>query len=163
MGGAFSGHRWHKKRTVEDCHALDTADLKRLGLLTSDERVGVLRWTRGRDVVSSVGYTIRVGENAGTLRLSYRPRKSEEEVEYPIELVPTPCHLGGKRWWFVCPLRRGDAVCDWRVRKLYLGGRYFGCRHCNALAYTSTQQSDARVYAALRGGFDSPRSTTWTG
>ena len=29
--------------------------------------------------------------------MSYRPRKSEEEVEYPIELVPTPCHLGGKR------------------------------------------------------------------
>ena len=37
---------------------------------------------------------------------------------------------------------------------MYLSGRYFGCRHCHNLTYTSTQQSDARVYAALRGGID---------
>ena len=72
MGGAFSGQRWDKKRTVEDCHALDTADLKRFGLLSAGERTGVLRWTRGREDVSSVGYTIRLGETGGTLRLSYR-------------------------------------------------------------------------------------------
>jgi hypothetical protein len=157
MGGAFSGQRWHKKRTVEDCHALDTADLKRLGLLAPGERVGVLRWTRGGNEVSAVGYTTRVGESAGTLRLSYRPRSAEADVAYPVELVPTGCHLGGKRWWFVCPLARGHVVCGRRVRKLYLVGRYFGCRHCHALTYTSTQTSDPRVYSALRGGIDFTR------
>jgi hypothetical protein len=40
------------------------------------------------------------------------------------------------------------------VRKLYLAGRYFGCRHCHDLTYASTQQSDKRVYAAVRGGLD---------
>ena len=41
-----------------------------------------------------------------------------------------------------------------RVRRLYLRGRYFGCRHCHRLAYTSSQESDSRVYAALRDGLD---------
>lgn len=45
-------------------------------------------------------------------------------------------------------------MCGRRVRRLYLVGRYFGCRHCHALTYTSTQQSDARVYAAADGGID---------
>ena len=45
-------------------------------------------------------------------------------------------------------------MCARRVRKLYLVGRYFECRHCHDLVYTSSQQSDARVYAALRGGID---------
>ncbi len=57
-------------------------------------------------------------------------------------------------------LRRGDrvelgrgqveAVCGRRVRKVYLRGEYFGCRHCHNLAYASSQESDSRVYAALR-------------
>ena len=49
MGGAWSGSRWRKKRTVENCYTLDTANLKRLKLLApcADDRVGVLRWMRG--------------------------------------------------------------------------------------------------------------------
>jgi hypothetical protein len=38
------------------------------------------------------------------------------------------------------------------VRKLYLRGKYFGCWHCHDLTYTSTRESDSRVYAALRAG-----------
>jgi hypothetical protein len=38
------------------------------------------------------------------------------------------------------------------VRKLYLCGMYFGCRHCHDLTYTSRQESDSRVYAMLRAG-----------
>lgn len=75
--------------------------------------------------------------------------------------VFTSCHLCGVRWWFVCPLVRDAATCGRRVRKLYLRGRYFGCRQYHDLAYTSSQESDSRVYAALRGGlvlgrFDRP-------
>lgn len=156
MGGAMSGYRWHKKRTVESCHALDATDLKRLGLLAADgvERAGVLRWTRGDKQVSAVGYTIRLGATGGALRLSYKTGKSEEEVAYAVRVVPTGCHLGGKRWWLVCPLVRGGVACGRRARKLYLGGRYFGCRRCHALTYTTTQTSDPRVYAVLRGGLD---------
>jgi hypothetical protein len=69
-------------------------------------------------------------------------------------LAATPCHLGGVRWWLACPLARDGVGCGRRARKLYLRGRYFGCRHCHGLTYTSTQESDGRVYAALRGGLD---------
>src|SRR5207253_2236084 len=80
-----------------------------------------------------------------------------EGVGYSVRLVTTPCHLGGVRWWFVCPLSRGGVACGRRPRKLYLVGRYFGCRRCHGLTYTSTQTSDSRVYAAVRGGIDFSR------
>jgi hypothetical protein len=38
------------------------------------------------------------------------------------------------------------------VRKVYLSVKYFGCQHCHNLAYRSSQESDSRVYAALRRG-----------
>jgi hypothetical protein len=159
MGGALSGYRWHKKRTVESCHALDTADLKRLGVLRPEggATAGELKWMRGEERRSEVCYTFTPAGAAATLRLSYRTLKTDESIAYPIRLVTTPCHLGGVRWWFVCPLTRGGVACGRRVRVLYLSGRYFGCRHCHNLTYTSTQQSDARVYAALRDGIDFSR------
>src|SRR5262249_13393813 len=49
---------------------------------------------------------------------------------------------------------RNLVACSKRVRKLYLSGRYFGCRRCHGLTYRSTQESDGRVYALLRGGLD---------
>ena len=84
----------------------------------------------------------------------YRVGQPGEDLDYPVRLVTTRCHLGGARWWFVCPLARDGAVCGRRVRKLYLRHRYFGCRHCHDLTYKSCQESDGRVYAALRGGLD---------
>jgi hypothetical protein len=49
----------------------------------------------------------------------------------------------GLRWWFVCPLIGQGRTCARRVGKLYLppGSRYFGCRHCHELTYTSCQES----------------------
>jgi hypothetical protein len=43
-------------------------------------------------------------------------------------------------------------ACGRRVRKLYLSGRYFGCRHCHELTYASSRESDRQVYAAVRRG-----------
>ena len=45
----------------------------------------------------------------------------------------------------------GEA-CYWQVAKLYLppGSRYFGCRHCHNLTYTSCQEHDKRVDALRR-------------
>lgn len=158
MGGYGSGTRWTKKPVVEGKLTLDTADLKRLALLTPGgvSRGGTLEWRRpGRaEPDSSVGYVATVGAGTGTFRLTYTPKGGAEALDYPVRLVTTPCHLGGVRWWFVCPLATGGVACGRRVRKLYLRGSYFGCRHCHGLAYTSSQESDSRVYAALRGGLD---------
>lgn len=158
MGGYGSGSRLAKKPVVEGKLALDTADLKRLALLVPAAvgRPGALEWRRpGRaGPISTVGYVATIGVGTGSLRLVYTLKGGSEAFDYPVRLVTTPCHLGGVRWWFVCPLARGGVACGRRVRKLYLQDRYFGCRHCYGLVYSSAQESDGRVYAALRGGLD---------
>jgi hypothetical protein len=150
-----SGGRWRKKPLADGRVALDTSDLKRLRLLVpgTANRPGVLTWSRGGERASQIAYRLTVGADAGTLRLVYSTTTDPPaDLDYPVPLVATPCHLGGVRWWFLCPLARGGVACGRRVRKLYLGGRYFGCRRCHNLTYRSTQQSDARVYALARAG-----------
>jgi hypothetical protein len=68
----------------------------------------------------------------------------ELKIDDKVYLAPTRPHLGGLRWWFVCPhLNR-------RVRKLYLplGGRHFWSRHAYELAYGS--QRETKFDRALR-------------
>jgi hypothetical protein len=66
-----------------------------------------------------------------------------------VGLTTTRPRFGGLRWWFVCPLVVNGRPCQRRVGKLYLPprGRYYGCRHCYDLTYTSCQQHDKRVDA----------------
>lgn len=158
MGGFGSGQKWSKKGVVEGRLAIDTADLKRWKLLVSGitDRAGSFEWRRGWEdkPSSSVGYRLTVGPAAGTLRLLYSMKSLGADFDYTVRLVTTSCHLGGVRWWFVCPLVKNGAVCGRRVRKLYLCGRYFGCRRCHNLSYRSTQESDSRVYALARAGLD---------
>jgi hypothetical protein len=152
MGGSGSGERWRKRRTVESCPHIDVGTLRRWKLLTPgvSER-GLLRW-RGGESGAAVAYHVEVGPADGTLRLVYRAGTPTAEYDYAVKLEPTPCRLGGVRWWFVCPLSRNGAACGRRVTKLYLSGRLFGCRHCHALTYRSQQTSDSRAYALARAG-----------
>ena len=147
-----------KKAVVEGLLALDTTDLKRLDFFAQGFtcRDGSLSWRRGEEAEpsSSVSYTLTVNGATRTLRLRYKLRQAVKSLDYPIQLVATGCHLGGVRWWFICPLATRGVACGRRVRKLHLHGDYFGCRHCHRLTYTSSQQSDSRVYAAVRGGLE---------
>ena len=163
MGGFGSGERWRKKRTVEGCWSLDTTTFRRWGWLGSPgSRAGTLGWgaaTGGR-YEAEVRYELEIGENAGSVRLRYEPtRIPGEPLDYRVPLVATPCRLGGRRWWFVCPLTRDGQGCGRRARKLFLVGRYFGCRACHDLTYRSRQRSDARAYALARRGVDAIRPT----
>jgi hypothetical protein len=45
--------------------------------------------------------------------------------------------FGGSRAYFICPGPHDGTDCGRRITKLRLSGRYFLCRHCNALAYAS--------------------------
>lgn len=152
MGGLGSGKRRSKKATVEGRTALDTRDLKRLRMLMpgTTNRTGRLEWPTRDGQGSSLGYTISVGPTFGALVIEYRV--GGEPFRYSITLEATPCHLGGVRWWFRCPLSRAGVACGRRVRKLYFGGRYYGCRRCLNLTYRSSQESDGRVYALARAG-----------
>jgi hypothetical protein len=61
----------------------------------------------------------------------------QREVDQLVYLYHTRPHLGGDRWWFVCP---GE---DRRARMLYLppGAKLFGTRQAHRLAYTSQRRS----------------------
>jgi hypothetical protein len=158
VGGLGSGERWSKKHVVERCLAIDTAKLRQWNLLVPGitDRPGALFWGREgeKEPTSSVTYTLSVGDGAGSLRLLYQLGESKTSFDYRVRLVTTACHLGGERWWFICPLVKAGVACGRRVRKLYLCGKYFGCRHCHNLTYRSSQESDSRVYAMLRNGIN---------
>jgi hypothetical protein len=78
------------------------------------------------------------------LRASSPPTVAESPCP---RIATTRPRFGGLRWWFVCPLTVNGRPCGRRVGKLYLppAGRYFGCRHCHDLTYTSCQTHDKRV------------------
>jgi hypothetical protein len=70
-----------------------------------------------------------------------------------VRLACTRPHFGGRRWWFVCPIARGDDKPPRCVAHLYLpsGGRYFGSRQAYGLTYRSCQESgkNAALYGRL--------------
>ena len=161
MGGNGSG-RWsmhQKKRTTEECWALDVADLPQ-GPRQHGSTSGVLRAVRidGKGSVLRVRYALEPSDEAGPLVvLSYhldRGNAGQELVER-IPLLTTRPNYGGARFWFACPLSKIGEPCRRRVGKLYLppGELRFGCRQCHSLTYRSSQESHQydRVFALIAG------------
>lgn len=149
MMGGYGSSRWgwySKKETVEDCRHLDAARWQREGILTPDRvQGGGWSWTDSRtgEKRASIGYEVRTGAAGGRLRLIYTVTLAggdPQQVDYTVPLVTTRPHFGGLRWWFLCPA----VGCGRRVGKLYLAprSRYFVCRHCGGLTYTSAQEHD---------------------
>jgi hypothetical protein len=158
MGGPGSGNSYHwwrpsRKVVVEDCRELDANRWMRDGLLRADVwQSGSCRWFRDaqcKEEASSIGFEVNTLPGQAWVRLSYRFTATDDQVDYRVGLSATRPRFGGLRWWFVCPLAVDGVACGRRVGKLYLPphGRYFGCRHCHRLTYTSCRES--RKYDAL--------------
>jgi hypothetical protein len=156
MGGRGSGSYYHwwrgsKKTVVEDCRNLDANRWMREGILKADVwHKGSWAWFRDAartEKTSSIGYEVNTRVVPPWVRLFYTFTESKDEIDYRIRLVTTLPRFGGLRWWFICPLVVNDRPCGRRVGKLYLtpDGRYFGCRHCHSLTYTTCQKHDKRV------------------
>ncbi len=62
-------------------------------------------------------------------------RLTQWHEQYHVRIVRTPCNLGGRRAWFICPA----VGCGRRVAILY-GGGIFACRRCYQLAYASSRE-----------------------
>jgi hypothetical protein len=100
-------------------------------------------WNSGGEKVASINVTTEPSR----VILVYRARQSGGEwmdVEEPIQITHTGCHYGGCRPWFVCP----EPACGRRTAILILAGRYFLCRRCYALTYSSRREG--RADRALR-------------
>jgi hypothetical protein len=154
MGGPGSGNHYHwwrgeKKTVVEDCLSFDANRWMREGILKADALLsGSWRWTYASGGSFSVSYEVDTRDTWGpVVRLTYswvlRPTGESGSEDYRVRLTATRPRFGGLRWWFVCPLIVNGRACNRRVGRLYLppGGRYFGCRRCYNLTYTSCQES----------------------
>jgi len=125
------------KSCTEDCRALDVRKINRAGRLTPGSACSWI-WSRNGETVA----TINMQAGIDSVTLSYRQRAHGGEwrdMDYPVRLAYTACHMGGQRVWWQCP----GAGCGRRVAVLYLGGSIFACRHCYRLAYRSQQTNNA--------------------
>jgi hypothetical protein len=171
MGGSGSGNYYHwwrpsKKTVAEACLSLDANRWMREGILRAGiQRSGSVQWSYRDGRQCSISFAVVTLERSSPLvHLSYkRTQNGTEETEtldYGVRLVTTRPRFGGLRWWFVCPLAINGRTCNRRVGKLYLPprGRYFGCRHCYDLTYTTCQESrkHTRFYRHLAAsmGYD---------
>lgn len=154
MGGPGSGNFDHwrrhpKKETVEECLSIDANLWMREGVLKAGTHsVGSLRWTYPGGGSFSVLHEVdTLDPDRPFVWLWYSwvwtATQQQESAGYRVALTTTRPRFGGLRWWFVCPLVVNGRPCGRRVGKLYLppSGRYFGCRRCHDLTYTSCQQS----------------------
>ncbi len=143
MGGPNSGRRsgWTSKATTDSFISIDARRWSREGYLKPGARFR-WQWRNDGEPFANVSASVE----RGRVILSYKQRSHGEdwqEMEYPVYLASTPCHMGGARQWFLCPARG----CGRRVALLY-GGAVFACRTCHQLAYPSQRQS--RYDRALR-------------
>lgn len=133
------------RRTVEECKAVSVKFLRKLGYFRKLQS-GTITWSCQGQEIGSMEIEAKAKGSERYLRVHYshtnRRTGEKTDHDYNIQLVSSPCNLGGKRWWFVCPLTVDDIPCGRRVGALYFaGGPYLGCRHCYDLTYRSCQES----------------------
>ena len=107
---------------IEAALSISTVKMKRDGMLESHTQHSgswSWKWSGTGEPSGSVRFYLALNSTDGLLTLSYLWR--EQFTECRIEMVTTPMHFGGVRWWMVCP------YTGKRAAKLYAfnGIRYF--------------------------------------
>jgi hypothetical protein len=138
MGGYGSGRKFYDgtRHVVEEGLLIDGYRILPQVLRLKGERhtyTGEITWKRNNEPFAWVSF-ILIGLN---FTLSYT--RNGESLYYPVSLTTTNQPKGGLRYWFICPLQN----CGRRTAKLYLpnGAKYFGCRKCYNLTYSSCNES----------------------
>lgn len=134
MGGYGSGdwYRWNTKATVESHYKIDIRWMKKQGYL-HPVSVGTLSGGSHGAKYNSIGFRVETDR----LVLNYHNQQNGgawERIEDEIFFTWTLCNYGGNRQWFLCP------GCNRRVAIVY-GGKYYRCRHCHNLTYSSQRES----------------------
>ena len=145
MGGMGSG-RPSGRSGVEGVRWLDINKLNRDNALTSGAPY-TWSWSRNGQSLGSV--STRGTWNKVTITFRCQTGNGPwEDVEQSMPIIWKPCRFGGQRPFFVCTGKTGGTCCNRPAAKLYGAGKYFFCRRCYGLAYTS--QSEAYYDRALR-------------
>lgn len=110
------------------------------------QRIDIRRWQKGGYLKAGTGFTwqwtcdgektgsIGVNVSNGSMRLGYSIEG--RDASQTITTTTTPCHYGGWRPWFSCP------ICYSRAAVLYQRSGRFACRQCQRVSY-STQSGSA--------------------
>jgi len=135
MGGSGSGNwcRANSKTLTEHCCSIDVRQLSRWGYLKPWLRYP-LKWNNGSNIIIET-----IPEAIELIYSISRNEQPSEDIRITVPLSWSYCNYGGKRPWFTCP----GKGCGRRVAKLYLTGKYFLCRHCHNLTYSSQRQAKA--------------------
>lgn len=129
------------KFTCEEKRTMTITSLKKWGYLSPGTHPGGICWTE-----SSISFNSHINNNnTGRLNMDYWYWKGPEHIQYAISIVATHCHYGGTRQWFICPLKRDGVPCMRLVGRLYIDGKYFGCRQCYRLAYKSQYKARSGI------------------
>ncbi len=154
---------WSSRLTVEKCLTLDTQDFSRAGVFgLKSGAYGTFSWRSpvGRNTPPARFWLL--GDSASTRALKFDfgvllgPSEPLSALYlgacWTVPVVATSCHFGGQRWWFLCPIPRGNVACRARVKKLYLppGATALGCRKCWNLTYRSAKRHDRSIDPLLR-------------
>ena len=106
---------------------------------------GDISWSRNGEKTGSITVEYNVDRTEYYLRFIYTQTNNDtgekKDFNYKVSLATTPCHYGGVRYWFICPLTVNGKPCNRRVGVLYKNGDYFGCRHCYNLTYSSRNKN----------------------
>ena len=133
MGGIGSGRQGGRAKT-DEVPSLDVRRLHREGALEVGKQTIWTWWLGGEGTLS---IRLLAQGHQVLLRHGARVGGKDQTVEYPVWIEKTPCHFGGTRTWFRCPVRG----CGRRVAILYRAN-FLACRHCQGLAYAC--QSERR-------------------
>jgi hypothetical protein len=131
MGGPGSGQHGGRQ-TVEGSYRLDVETLVRSMRGRGTRGSGQVVWPN--KFVVNFGWDVS-DPLYGWINLYFSAE--DRDCHQLVYLYRTQPHLGGDRWWFVCP---GE---DQRLRMLYLppGAKRFGSRRAYQLAYASQRES----------------------
>jgi len=139
MGGYGSGRNGPASgMTTEGCRSIDVRRWQRDELLTSGHNFS-WQW---RTCDGEVTGSIKVQVMTQAIMLTYKHKSNDSDwcaESYAVQLSWTPCTLGGRRPWFLCPARG----CTRRVALLYGVGGIFACRRCYRLSYPSQLEGSA--------------------
>ncbi len=134
---AKGGQRWGAGRPGyrakgEQLKRVDVRQWARLGYLTRACTFS-WRWSIGGESAGSISITVH-SPHALSLQYSVTINDEQRTINDTVELLHTPCNLGGTRQWFSCPR------CARPVAVLYMRSGRFACRHCQRVAYSSQSE-----------------------
>ena len=136
---------WSKKEEADSLKKIEIWWLKKNGYLNGGYHSGGIKWTNGwSGKESSISFSTSIYDENSYLQLMYTQTDNDGnklDFDYKVPLTTTPCYFGGKRYWFICPWYANGKYCGRRVGVLYLGGKYFACRHCYDLTYSSKNEN----------------------